>query len=159
MEKSISIFYFPKAIRLLAGLGMLTSIYFLFQQQLFIAAGLFLAGAFVLTARYVTSVNINHKVIQDYFTFCGIKSSKEEISYSVLEKIAITKQQKGYTANSRSRERQVKWSQFDAHLIYDDQKSFKLLTENSKSELLKNLTSLIAFLGLQVEDQTAHVPF
>lgn len=159
MEKSLVTFYFPSVLRYLSIVVMLVSIYFIFQLQLLIAVVLITGGFFIFTAKYVTTINKKEKYLHDYFSFMGLRTNSKKILYTSLEKVIVNKQNKGYTANSRSRDRQVKWSQFDACLIYDEQKSFSLLSENSKSTLLTNLKDIIDFLDLPVEERTSHIPF
>lgn len=107
----------------------------------------------------MTIIDNGNRNIIDYFSIMGLKLNNEEIPYTSLQQIIITKENKGYSANSRSRERQVKWSQYDAILIYNSQQSFKLLSENSKISLILKLEDIIHLLELPVEDRTTNAPY
>src|SRR5690606_4343510 len=133
------IYYFPIGLRYASSLVFLLSVYLIFQLHFVIALLLALAGLCILTAKYVTTINGKRKNIEDYFAILGLKINNEKISYSLLKQIIITKENKGYSANSRSRERQVKWSQYNAFLLYDDDKSFKLVSENDRNLLIAKL--------------------
>lgn len=159
MKNSLNIYYFPQAVRYVSGIAFIFAFYIASHAYLFMAVLLIFIGLFILTAKYVTSFDKKNKSIQDYFSVLGLKANSEKIHYNVLNQIIITKENKGYTANSRSRTRQVKWSQYDAHLIYDDQNSFKLLSNNSKKELMAEIKALVQFLDLTIADQTSRTPY
>lgn len=156
MKKSLVNYYFPIEMRYASVITFVVSIYLLFYLHFLFAFVLILAGLVILTAKYVTTIDEGKKSIHDYFFMLGLRFKNETVSYGLLKQIIITKENKGYSANSRSRERQVKWSQYNAFLLYDNEKSLKLLSENSLKALINNLENIIESFNIKVEDRTTN---
>lgn len=71
------------------------------------------------SSKYYFSVDTSSKQITDGFKLLGVIINSEKYSYNQLQKIALEKERMGYSANTRSRTRQVKYNEYHSELYFD----------------------------------------
>lgn len=119
---------------------------------------LVLAAAFAST-RYVTEVNKGRKTYSDYLEILGIHLFPEKGTFEFLDKIVVTRADHAYKAATRSRDRSVQFSDYNATLIFIREHKLDLLTRTSKKDLLLKVKGFAEYLGVPVEDHSVREPY
>ena len=119
----------------------------------------FLLCLIILTAKYVTEIDLEKKECNDYLSIVWIPFDQEVLKFNSLYRIVIVKANHSQMLNSRSRSRQLDWESFTGTLLFDDNKTLDLLTRNDKHDLLKDLKEFADCLKVEVEDRTTNQYF
>ena len=157
--KKITIPYFPAGMRYTTPLLFGLAIYTWTIGSPIWAGVLSLLGVIILTTRYVTVIDLVNKEYRDFLSFLWIPFEEERTRFKNLDKIVIRKDNRSQMLNSRSRSRQLDWASFTGTLIADDKNALDLLTRPNKKELIKGLKEFVAFLKVDIEDQTTSQHF
>lgn len=155
MMKKISIPYFPKGVKYSTPVPLVAGIYLLISGYPFWGAFLILLGFVVWTTRYVTEIDLENHVYQDYLSFLGLKLNEEKKKFNALDRIVISKGNYSQTVNTRIQSRQMNWSDYTATLLLDNG-TLDLLTRSDKQNLLKGVKEFSDFLKVDVEDRTTN---
>ena len=113
----------------------------------------------ILTTCYVTEIDLQQKKYRDYLFFLGFCLNEDLKKFQRLDKIVITKGNYSQNATTRSRSRQLDWSDYTGTLLVDDDGALDLLTESRKVDLIKGLKVFVEFLKIDVEDRTTNQPY
>ena len=154
MTHTISIYYFPKGLRYTTVLLILGACYLIYIDHAVWGVLIALLCVFVLTAQYITIIDVDNKYFVDAFQFYGINMGAERKKFTVLNKIVITKGKYSQNINTRSMSRQLVWTDFTGTLIYDDIGTLDLLTREDKKELVDALRVYASALHVEIEDQS-----
>lgn len=100
--------------------------------------------------KYVTSIDPHKKIIRDHYYRFWIPIG-EHYPYNELNKLIVSKEQKGYKAASRSRDYWVKYTEYTLHLKYDDSKQLSLFTFNEHEPFKVEVEKFAKKLGLVIE--------
>ncbi|HEY5749097.1 MAG TPA: hypothetical protein VIU12_23675 [Chryseolinea sp.] len=157
MTKKIIIPYFPVGLKLVSPILFFAGLYLVVIGHPLWGVVLILLTAIILTTRYVTSIDLQKKVCDDYLSMLGIPFSKETKKFNALDRIVITKGNYAQRVQSRIQSRDMNWSDYTATLVFDDGGTLDLVTRNDKKELLLGVKEFADFLKVGVEDHsTSH---
>ena len=157
MTHTIFVFYFPKALRYIARVGIPGSTWLWYENLIVWGVLLLLVAVFILTAKYITVIGEHD--FSDAFGFFGIKVVTEKKRFKKLNKIVITKGSYSQNINTRSSSRQLDWTDYTGTLIYDDTESLDLITIDDKNQLFNELKVYASFLRVGIEDTTGRLIF
>jgi len=116
---------------------------------------LILIGVIILTTKYVTEINLKDKEYRDYLFFLGFNLNEDINKFNEIDRIINTKGNYSQTINTRSRSRQMDWSDYTGTLILDNG-TLDLLTRHDKREIIIGLKEFSNFLEVGIEDRTTH---
>lgn len=159
MKKRIIIPYFPKGVKYITPLTILSGLYLAFAGHPAWGALLILLSIVILTTNYITEIDLEKRVYRDYLSFVWLVLNKEVKKFNVLDRVVITKGDYSQVVNTRIQSRQMDWSDYTATLLYDNDGSLNLLTNTSKRELLLALKQFTDFIQVDVEDCTSAHPY
>jgi hypothetical protein len=155
MTKKITIPYFSKGMKFVSPLFFGAGAYLLATRHPIWGTFVALIGFIILTTRYVTEINLVEKMYKDYLFFLGFHMNEDIEKFNGVDRIVVTKGGHSHTANTRSRDRQVDWSDYTGTLVFDDGRTLDLLTRNERRELVKGLKDFADFLQVGIEDRTS----
>lgn len=113
--------YFPtgmRAVTLIGYFGLLIAYVIYELSPITIGIALMIALP-VVGLKYQLSVIADKKELHDCFQLFSLNLKKKVYSYGSLLHIRIDKESQGYSANTRSRERQVRYNEYSASLVTD----------------------------------------
>jgi hypothetical protein len=154
VSHTISIHYFPNPLRYIAIASLSAVAYLIYIRHWKWGIVLALLILFIFTAKYVTIIDLDRKRFVDAFSFFGVNLENEVQNFTTLNKIVISKGNYSQKANTRSRDRQVNWSDYTGTLIYDGNKPLDLLTRNDKKELVDALRIYATALKIDIVDES-----
>jgi hypothetical protein len=152
-------YYFPKDFVYLSPVVIAGAVFAAIKGFPVLASLLLIAGLIFPFTYYVTKVDRGNGRYSDYLFLLGLQLNKEESRFSSVQKIIITKSKFAYNASTRSRQRDVNYTDFTARLIFADGRELDVLSNTSKRELLKKLVGLAAYLQVEVEDHCSNDVF
>ena len=156
MTKKIIIPYFPVGMKFITPLLFGAGVYLFTLSYVVWGIVLTLLSLIILTTKYVTEIDLQNKVYNDYLSLLGIPLNKESQTFKHLDRIVITKGNYAQTVNTRVQSRQIDWSDYTGTLLLDDHNTLDLLTRSDKKELLKGLREFATFLNVNIEDRTTN---
>jgi hypothetical protein len=157
MTKKITIPYFPAGLKYTSPILFFVGLYLLAIGHPVWGVVLILLTAIILTTRYVTEIDLQKKVCNDYIAMLGIPFSKEVKKFNAVDRILITKGNHAQNVQTRIQSRTMSWSDYTGTLLFDDGETLDLLTRNDKKELLLGVKEFADFLSVGVEDHsTSH---
>lgn len=154
MTHTIKIFYFPKAMRYSTVAILPAAAWLTYTGHWKWAIILVIIGAFILTAQYITTIDVANKKFIDAFSFFGMPFNTEQTTFKNLDKIVITKGNYSQKVNTRSSLRQYDWSDYTGTLIYDNRGTLDLLTHEDKKVLIEALRVYANALNVPIEDNS-----
>lgn len=107
-------------------------------------------SVFILTAQYITIIDVSNRRLIDAFSFFGLPFTTEKKTFSTLNKIVVTKENYSQKVTTRSSDRQYDWSDYTGTLIYDNNQELTLLTREEKSELIAALRIYSSALNVPI---------
>jgi len=157
MTKKITIPYFPVGLKFFSPVLFFAGLYLLAIEHPIWGVVLIVLTAIVLTTRYVTEIDLQKKVCNDYLAMLGIPFSKEVKKFNAVDRILVTKGNHARRVQSRIQSRSMNWSDYTGTLVFDDGETLDLLTRSDKKELLLGVKEFADFLKVGVEDHsTSH---
>src|SRR5688572_8876294 len=147
-----SLFHLP--FRLIAIVFFLVGLSLILEKT-FLSIGLMLVGGFILSASEGTEFNKAEKSYMDYKSFFFMKSGDKK-KYSGIEKIFVSTskmQQKLYMVHT-NHSSIYDTLEFNGFLKFSNGEKVQLLRKRKKSDLIKELKRIAAFLNVPVEDNT-----
>ena len=159
MNKKIIIYYFPKGLRYTTPIIVASGIYLIIISHFIWGGLLVLLTAIMITTRYVTEINFEKKVYQDYLFFLGLSLNREVKRFNHIERIIVTKGNYSQMLNTRVQSRQMNWSDYTGTIIHDGTGKLDLLTSINKDELIRELIVYAQFLEVGIEDRTTSRPY
>lgn len=159
MTRRINIPYFPTGIRYATPALAAAGIYLWIIGYPYWMGVLILLGMIVLTAHYVTEIDLDKMEYRDFVSVLWMPFAEEKVAFKSVDKIVIQKVNHSQMLNSRSRSRGLDWSSFTGTLIMDGDKTLDLLTRTDKAELISGLKEFVDFLKVKVEDHTTGQTF
>jgi hypothetical protein len=141
-------FRFIAVVVLLAGLSLIL-------EKTFLSIGFMLIGGFILSGAEGTVINRSERTYVDYKSFFFIKSGEKK-KYSGIEKIFVSTsktKQHFYTAHT-NHSSTYEHLEFNGFLKFHDGEKIQLLRKRKKSDLIKGLEKVAAFLNVPIEDNT-----
>lgn len=159
MRNKIEIPYFSKGLKYLTPALFLGGAYLMTTPNWVFGIIIVILAAIILTTKYVTTIDLYGKQYNDYLSLLGIAWNKSSEKFNAIEKIIVTKGNHAYSANTRSRSRQVNFSDYTGTLVFDQNRTLDLLTKNDKHELLVGVKPLAVFLKVEIEDCTTPNPY
>lgn len=154
--KKIKVPYFPAGLKYSTPLLFGSGIYLAFTGSLIWATVLILVGAVILTTKYVTEIDLQHKRYRDYLSLLTLPVNQDAKTFTGVHRIIITKGSYSQTINTRAQSRQLDWSDYTGTLIFDDEATLDLLTRNDKRELIMALREFAEYLDVGIEDRTTN---
>lgn len=154
MTHSIKLFYFPAGLRYTTPLFFIIGFYLLYLGYGMITLAIVLVSVFILTAQYITVIDMQRKQFADAFAFYGIRIVKEKKQFTQLHKIVITKESYAQTVNTRSQSRVMRWSDYTATLVYDGGKTLDLVTRDDKGDVVEFAGLYSKSLNVAIEDHS-----
>jgi hypothetical protein len=153
----ISLYYFPLGLRYtsIALLGLAGWLLHISYFGLAVVA--ILICVFVLTAQYVTTIDLEARRYIDAFTFYGIDIDNEKRSFNKINRIEVTKGNYSQKISTRSSDRQLDWADYTGTLIYDDIGELTLVTHEDKKQLMKTLLVYATALKCEIDDKSIGV--
>jgi hypothetical protein len=145
---------FPWPFRFIALIIILVGLLFILEKT-FLSIGLMLIGGFILSGAEGTEINRTEKNYRDYKSFLFMKSGEKK-NYSGIEKIFVSTsktKQHLYTAHT-SHSSTYEHLEFNGFLKFHDGEKIQLLRKRKKSDLIKGLEEVAAFLNVSIEDNT-----
>lgn len=112
----------------------------------------------IWTTNYVTKIKRDTNCIEDFISFFFIPLNRENITFRKIDRIAIGKEQFSKMLNTRSRSRQLNWSEYTAILVYDNDQRFNLITKYDKVEAARAVKDLATYLGIDIIDESSTYP-
>lgn len=152
MTHTIRLFYFPAGLRYTTPLFLIVAIYLLYLSYWIIALTIAVVSIFILTAQYITVIEISRNRFTDAFAFFGVRIVTERKPFSRLHKIIITKESYAQTVNTRAQSRVMRWSDYTATLIYDESKKLDLVTRDDKHDVVEFARLYSQSLKVPIED-------
>lgn len=113
--------YFPIAIRVIAFIsyiGMLIA-YVMYELSWEWIGISFVMAILIVGLKYELEVDKKAKEIRDSFQLFSLPIRRKVYPFKQLKEIRLDKEAQGYSANTRSRERQVKYNEYTASIITD----------------------------------------
>ena len=154
MIHTIRLFYFPKGLRYTTVAFILVALYLVYTGYFFVATLIVVISIFILTAQYVTTIDMQQREFVDAFSFYGINYVMERNKFRELNKIVVTKGRYMQKVVSRVQQRTLQWSDYSATLIYDGDKTLDLVTREDKKDVMQFISLYSQSLGVEVEDQS-----
>lgn len=145
---------FPWPFRFIAVIFLLVGLSLILEKT-FLAIGLMLVGGFILSGAEGTEINRAEKSYVDYKSFFFVKSGDKK-KYSGIEKIFVSTsktKQHLYTAHT-NHSSTYEHLEFNGFLKFHDGEKIQLLRKRKKSDLIKELDKISAFLNVPIEDNT-----
>lgn len=150
----ITIPYFPKGLNYAIPV-LLYAAYELYTRGFIGWAVILLALCVIIpTTRYVTLVDSERKVCEDYLFFLSIPFNKEVKKFNAIDRVIITKGKYRQNINTRASSRELKWEDFTATLLFDDQTTVDLLTHTDPAKLIESVRVIASMLKVGIEDRT-----
>lgn len=155
MTHTITLYYFPKELRYATPVFFIVALFLVYPG--YWIAGLIIAviSVFILTAKYITIIDLQRKQFLDAFGFYWINFVKERKAFRQLERIVITKERYEQNLTSRARSTTMRWSEYTATLVYDDNQKLELVTREDKGDVLEFVKVYSRSLNVAVEDLTS----
>ena len=110
-----------------------------------------LAVIVVFSTGYSLIIDTDKKLIKDDFKFLWISTESEQVDYSNLQKITISKDRHTYTANSRGKTGVTDFNEFIATLHYDNSEEIELKRSINFQAFSEYVHDLANKLQLDVE--------
>jgi hypothetical protein len=151
---TIRLYYFPQGLRYTSPLFVLASIFLLYKGFWFVTMIIIIITIFIFTAQYITIIDTGRKQFVDAFAFFGIRITKERKKYSELNLIVVTKSRYEQNINTRSQSRTLRWADYTATLIYDNDQTLDLVTREDKGDVVDFAKLYSASLHVAVEDRS-----
>jgi len=152
MTRTISLYYFPKGLRYVTPFSIVLGAFLIYLDYRVWGSVLLILSAFILTAKYITIIDLGKKEIIDAFRFFAISVGQEQKRFHKLNRIIITKGNYSQTINTRAQSRQLDWSDYTGTLIYDDIATLDLVTTQDKDKLVNDLKIYATSLTVSIED-------
>ncbi|MEI9918512.1 MAG: hypothetical protein WDO14_06890 [Bacteroidota bacterium] len=152
MLLTINLFYFPAGLRYATPVFFLFGLYILYVGYWIATIAIIVISIFILTAQNVTVIDLKRKQFSEAFAFFWIPLVKERKQFSQLHKIVITKESYAQTVNTRAQSRTVRWSDYTATLLYDDNKELALITRDDKADVIQFALLYSKSLNVAMED-------
>lgn len=80
----------------------------------------------LFTAKYEIAIDKKEGIVDDAFLIMGLKIKSKKYDFKEIKGIRVDKEKHSYTANSRSRVRQVSFNEYAATLEYDADRELEL---------------------------------
>lgn len=154
MTQKISLYYFPLGLRIAVPVIIAAAGYLIYLDYRVWAIILIFLGLFILTAKYVTIIDLDKKEFADAFEFYWIDFVNERKKFTTINKIVVTKGNYQQKVTSRIQDRQYQWSDYTGTMIYDEIGELALTTRQDKKELLDVLRVYATFLKVEIEDRS-----
>lgn len=128
MKASLTEFYFSETMKWISTIALIAgnSILIIYTDYNYFITISLLFIPFLFTSKYEISIDKNESLVDDSFSTLGIKIKSDKLGFKKLHGIRIDKEKHSYTANTRSRVRQVTFNEYIATLEYDDDKELEL---------------------------------
>jgi hypothetical protein len=156
MTKKIVIPYFPSGLKYASPVLFFVGLYMLAVGHPVWGVVLVLLTAIILTTRYVTAIDLQKKVCNDYLSMLGIPFNKEVKKFNAVDRILISKGNYAQNVQTRIQSHTMQWSDYTGTLIFDNGDTLDLLTKNDKKELLLGVKEFADFLQVGVEDHSTN---
>jgi uncharacterized protein YqfA (UPF0365 family) len=144
--------YFPKSIIFLGFIFTLVGVFILIQGQV---AGIpvLLCCLLIFTTHYRLRVDLDNKIFSDYVWILGFKHGRKE-KFDQLEYLFIKKGMVSQTMSLRVASTTIRKEVYDGYLKFSDTKKIHLLSNDSKSDLVKRLQKISVMLDVRIKDYT-----
>ncbi|MEQ8927225.1 MAG: hypothetical protein RLO81_15495 [Fulvivirga sp.] len=152
MKTSYTTDYFSTEFKIIIGISFLATSFIITHfgfSNLWYVLILILFGI-TATMKYQLSVDTQSKIITDATKILGQNVKKYEYRYKELRAIRLDKENEGYTANSRSRERQVNFTMYTASII-TDKEDVEILTSSNYKSFSEKLKQFADELNLEIQ--------
>ncbi|MEQ8477764.1 hypothetical protein [Fulvivirga sp.] len=135
MKAKLTEFYFSESMKWISTIALIAgnSILIIYTDYNYFITISLLFIPFLFTSKYEISIDKSTSVIEDTFSTVGIKIKSDRVEFKQLQGIRVDKEKQSYTANTRSRVRQVTFNEYTATLEYDGDKVLEL-SRNSDYE-------------------------
>lgn len=135
MKAKLTEFYFSESMKWISTIALIAgnSILIIYTDYNYFITISLLFIPFLFTSKYEISIDKSISVIEDTFSTLGIKIKSDRVEFKELQGIRVDKEKQSYTANTRSRVRQVTFNEYTATLEYDGDKVLEL-SRNSDYE-------------------------
>ncbi|MEQ8241906.1 hypothetical protein [Fulvivirga sp.] len=135
MKAKLTEFYFSESMKWISTIALIAgnSILIIYTDYNYFITISLLFIPFLFTSKYEISIDKSTSVIEDTFSTLGIKIKSDRVEFKELQGIRVDKEKQSYTANTRSRVRQVTFNEYTATLEYDGDKVLEL-SRNSDYE-------------------------
>lgn len=111
-------YYFPDGLRWTITILLLPLVVYLLYVNWYITSIISIVIVMMMWSfKYVTSIDPHKKIIRDHYYRFWIPIG-EHYPYNELNKLIVSKEQKGYKAASRSRDYWVKYTEYTLYLKY-----------------------------------------
>ncbi|MTI38435.1 hypothetical protein [Fulvivirga lutimaris] len=149
MKASLTEFYFSETMKWMSSIALIAGnvVLIIYAGYGFLITISLLFIPFLFTSKYEISIDKNESVVDDSFSTMGIKIKSDKQEFKELKGIRIDKEKHSYTANTRSRVRQVNFNEYIATLEYDDDKELEL----SRNSDYDDFSSQVYYFAEQLE--------
>jgi hypothetical protein len=137
VRHTIRLYYFPGGLRYSTPVLFLLAIYLAYPGYWIISIVMVVVSIFILTAQYVTIIDIEQKMFVDAFSFYWINIVTERKRFQQLDKIILTKGRYEQQLNSRARSTTMRWTEYTATLVYDGHQQLDLVTREDKGDVVE----------------------
>ncbi len=152
MTHTIHLYYFPKGLRYATPAFWALAAYLVLPGYWVISLILIAVSIFILTAKYLTIIDLQQKEFTDAFGFYGIQVNSEKKKYNYLEKIILTKAKYNQQLNSRARSSTMQWTEYTATLVYDNHQQLDLVSREDKGDVVEFAKVYSHLLKVPIQD-------
>ncbi|QSE97068.1 hypothetical protein [Fulvivirga lutea] len=152
MKATYTTDYFSTEFKIIIGITILVGGFFIVHLGYNPIWHVFLALLLgvIASTKYELSVDSNAKTIIDATKVLGLYLKKREFNYNLLKAISLEKENERYTANTRSRSRQVEFNMYTASII-TDKEEVEIFTSSNYKSFSEKLKQFANELNLDIQ--------
>ncbi|MEQ9167266.1 MAG: hypothetical protein RLO12_13495 [Fulvivirga sp.] len=152
MKAKLTEFYFSESMKWISTIALIAgnSILIIYTDYNYFITISLLFIPFLFTSKYEISIDKSTSVIEDTFSTLGIKIKSDRVEFKELQGIRVDKEKQSYTANTRSRVRQVTFNEYTATLEYDGDKELELSRSSDYEEFAAHVYPFAEQLDLGI---------
>ncbi len=152
MKANLNENYFSEAMKWMSTIIIIggNSVLMVYTDYNLVFAITFLFIPILFTSKYEIEIDKNEGIVDDAFVILGVKLKSNKKEFKELKGIRIDKEKHSYTANTRSRVRQVNFNEYTATLEYDNGQALELTRNSDYKEFEAHIFPFAATLDLEI---------